>query len=83
MRPAVGNTRSIRSDRGATRTGALTPLPSHAGAPGHSGGALTRDQAERLIEDFSQLDDRYRNLITQLRRLLNDLENDDAPTRNS
>jgi hypothetical protein len=43
-------------------------------SPGHSAGALTRDQAERLIEDFQQLDDRYRNLITQLRRLLDDLE---------
>jgi hypothetical protein len=45
--------------------------------PGHSAGALTREAAMALIEDLSRLDQltaRYREAITELRRVLDALE---------
>jgi hypothetical protein len=45
--------------------------------PGHSAGALTREAAMDMINDLARLDRltaRYRDTITQLRRLLEELE---------
>jgi hypothetical protein len=45
--------------------------------PGHSAGALTREQALSLIEEVERLDTvtaRYREVIAQLRVLLNQID---------
>jgi hypothetical protein len=45
--------------------------------PGHSTGALTREQALHLIEEVERLDTltaRYREAIAQLRVLLNQID---------
>ncbi len=45
--------------------------------PDHTAGALTKADAEALVEELSRLDrltSRYRDVIGELRRLLGDLE---------
>lgn len=47
--------------------------------PGHSAGALTRSEAESLIEELHRLDrltTRYREVIDRLRHTLAELEDD-------
>lgn len=45
--------------------------------PGHSAGALTRDAAQALIDEIERLDrlaERYREVIAQVRKFVDDVD---------
>lgn len=50
--------------------------------PGHSAGALSKSEAEGLMEELSRLDHltgRYRRVLDQLRQLLDTLDDAETP----